>query len=434
MTATGRFIYRVLWWLILLNAVYPLPLLAADKEIDSTHFGLVISQIEIVGNEKTQRKWVLKWADIQPGQTLDRQQLERARQEILDTTLFKQVTLATELREDGSLWLTITLEEKYYTLLLPRLSRNADGDVKTGIQLRLDNLQGADRSLRMLFQHEDSSNGDDTESVRFQYDWPLYNEPYELRLQVGKSIENTVVSDFQNIVYTDFFLISAKRDWNLGAFDIPWELEAALVYENRSLDRPFPPSLQQGEAGKYNRIRLGLIYDDIHWERYRRFGRYYAVAVEHGFKEIGSDYDSTISRFELLGFRPLNRHDNLNYRVVFDVANNSPFNTPRFDIGGSSDLRGLDDFDGEGDARFFTNIEYIRGLRNYPLLRYGLFVDAGNIYDDFDDVDLTDLQYTVGASIRWKLESFVETDLFIDYGYDVERSNGKIYGGTSLLF
>jgi len=408
--------------------------LAAEIDIDSTHFGLTITQIEIVGNEKTQRKWVLKWANIQPGQPLGREELERARQEILDTTLFKQVVFTTELREDGSLLLTITLVEKYYTLLLPRLSRNADGDIKTGIQLRFDNMQGADRSLRFLLQHEEESNGDDTESVLFQYDWPLYNHPYELRWQAGSAIENTVVDGFENIVYTDLYLISAKRDWKLGAFDIPWELEASLVYEDRTLDRPFPPSLQQGEAGKYNRLRLRLIYDDVHWERYRRFGSLYSVAVEQGFEGLGSDYDSTISRFELLGFRPLNLHDNINYRILIDVANNSPFNIPRYGIGGSSTLRGLEGFGGAGDTRILSNLEYIRGLRSYPLLRYGLFVDVGNVYEDLDDVDLTDLQYTIGASIRWKLESFVETDLFIDYGYDVEGGSGKFYGGTSLLF
>lgn len=427
--------HRVSLWVILLYALCPRPLLAAELEIDRAHIGLEIAEIKIEGNEKTQEKWVLKWANIHPGQRLSLQMMENALRELRDTTLFKQIDFATAIRADGDLLLTITLQEKYYTLLLPRLSRNSDGNIKAGIQLRLDNLQGADRSLRVVVQHEDVSGSDDnTMQAGFRYDWPLFDQPYDLSWQGATSEENLEVDGFQNIVYTDFFLFSATRDWRIEGFKIPWELGAALVFENRDLDRPYPDFIQEGEAGKYNRIRLSIIYDDVHWERYRRYGSFYAATIEQGTELLGSDYDSTISRLETLGFRLLNQYDNLNYRVAFDVANNSPFDVPRFGIGGSSSIRGLEDFDGEGDARFLTNIEYVHGLRSYPLLRFSAFVDLGNVYEDIESFDLTDLQYTVGVGMRWKIESFVDTDLIIDYGYDVENSEGRFYGGTSLLF
>ena len=136
----------------------------------------------------------------------------------------------------------------------------------------------------------------------------------------------------------------------------------------------------------------------------------------------------------MIGYRPLNSYDNINYRAVLDLADDSPFGIPRFEIGGASSLRGLEDFDVKGNARIFSNLEYIRGLRKYPAIRFSLFLDVGNVYDDLGAVDLTNLLYTVGVGMRWKLESFVETDLFIDYGYDVERGTGRLYGGTSLPF
>lgn len=35
---------------------------------------------------------------------------------------------------------------------------------------------------------------------------------------------------------------------------------------------------------------------------------------------------------------------------------------------------------------------------------------------------------------RWEIEAFVKTDLFLDYGYDFEENDGKLYGGISLPF
>jgi hypothetical protein len=40
----------------------------------------------------------------------------------------------------------------------------------------------------------------------------------------------------------------------------------------------------------------------------------------------------------------------------------------------------------------------------------------------------------VGTGFRWKIESFVKTDLYLDYGYDPEEQEGRFYGGTSLNF
>ena len=97
-------------------------------------------------------------------------------------------------------------------------------------------------------------------------------------------------------------------------------------------------------------------------------------------------------------------------------------------------MRGLEDFDERGDALVFGNLEYIFAYRRYPGVRHTLFLDFGNVYDDFNEIDPGDLHYTIGTGFRWKIESFVRTDLFFDYGYDLEEEAGKLYGGTSLNF
>ena len=120
--------------------------------------------------------------------------------------------------------------------------------------------------------------------------------------------------------------------------------------------------------------------------------------------------------------------------MVFNVSHDSPFDNLRYGLGGASTVRGLENFDGSGDARIFANFEYVVAYRSKPNLRHTLFVDIGNVWRDLDSIDLRDWEYTLGTGFRWKIEAFVKTDLFLDYGYDFENDEGKLYGGTSLNF
>ncbi|MCP4469823.1 MAG: hypothetical protein GY815_03910 [Gammaproteobacteria bacterium] len=111
-----------------------------------------------------------------------------------------------------------------------------------------------------------------------------------------------------------------------------------------------------------------------------------------------------------------------------------PIDYLNYGIGDSSNMRGLEGVDERGDARWFSNLEYVFSYRKKPAIAHTLFVDIGNVYDNLNDVDFTDLRYTMGTGFRWKIESFVKTDLFLNYGYSPEEREGKLYGGTSLNF
>ena len=78
--------------------------------------------------------------------------------------------------------------------------------------------------------------------------------------------------------------------------------------------------------------------------------------------------------------------------------------------------------------------EWVVAYRSKPGIAHTLFVDIGNVYDRLEDIEFGDFHYTFGTGFRWKVESFVKTDLFLDYGYDPDAGEGKFYGGTSLNF
>lgn len=432
MTPTGLTSAAVLLFVIFV--LIPHRVEASPPGIDPALVGQPVDQILVSGNERTQERYILKWMAIRPGQPLTMQALTEADQALRDTDLFREIRFEAERFEDGVLTLRVILEERRFSLLLPRISRNAEGDVSAGFRLRMYNLQGADRSLDILIEQEEENSGDDSEQFRLRYNLPLYAKPYELRWQLGHRIKNTGIDDFDNIETSSLLSMSVQRDWYIDGLKKPLALAASVTFEEIGLDRPYPDSLDAIAAGRYNRLGLELVFDDVHLERYRRYGRYHAVAVERGFDWLGSDYASDAVTLTTISFRRVNRYDSFHYRAVFSVSNESPFDYTRYGLGGASSIRGLEEFDRRGDARFFANLEYLMAYERYPALRHNFFIDFGNVYDDLEAVDLSHLQYTIGTGIRWKIQSFVQTDLFLDYGYDVERENGKLYGGTSLIF
>ncbi len=431
--------FEFLWRLVMrLALIGPSSIaLAQDPpldDIDPATLGTPIDRFIITGNDRTQERFLRKWTGLEPGRILTSEALEVAEQELLDRGLFREIRFSSERVEPGTTELRLALRERRYTLLLPRASRNNSGDVKAGFRLRMNNLQGADRTLEALLQREEQADGDDADEFSIEYKMELFDRPYDLELEFERVEENTEIDDFANIHFTDEISIGIARDWHISGWRTPLTVTTAVTFEDFDVDRPYPPTVDGVEPGRFNRLAIGFRLDRVHRDRYRRFGSLYSLTLERGFDWLGSDFTSNLVTFEVRGFRPLNAYDNIDYRLIFAASNDSPFDTLRFGLGGASTLRGLEDFDNRGDARIFTNVEYVFAYRNRPRLRHTLFIDIGNVWDDLESIKLSDWEYTVGTGFRWKIDAFVKTDLFLDYGYDVENSEGKLYGGTSLNF
>ena len=396
-------------------------------------FGNPIAEIRVQGNRKTRTDIVIKWSNLKTGQILSQDILNLARQNILDIELFKQVAVAAE-SEDGRVIVNIILEEKYFTLLLPSLRRNTDGDVKVGLRLKVHNLNGANQTLSAVVQKADLSTGETSKRYRINYELPQYSKPYEYHFSVGQSTTNTEDAGFFNVVYEDFFSVSIERDWYTSFTSHPLTLTTAAIYQDINLREPYPPALNELEAGRFNRLGLQLEYDAVHHEKYRRYGRYYSLTYQQGLESLGSDYRSNITELDARHYYRINTLDNFNSRVFAGYAHDAPFDQPYYEIGSADTLRGLEKESFSGDVLIFTNLEYIIGFSKYPSFRTSLFVDIGNVYDNLDGVDLSSLRTSVGLGVRWRIVSFVKTDLFIDLAYDTKTGESKAYGGTSFNF
>ncbi|MCP4186270.1 MAG: BamA/TamA family outer membrane protein [Gammaproteobacteria bacterium] len=406
--------------------------------INSSHanphfYDLPISQIQITGNETTQDRFILRWANLQPGDLLTRDSLRIARQNILDTSLFKQVNIKTT-HGDDQVVVYIDLEEKYYTLLLPRLGRNSNGDVKSGLKLRMHNIAGANQTLNMLTEQTDHSDGNESQRYHIDYNLPQFSKPYYYQWHIGQSTINTYQDNFDNIENSQYISFSVARDMHTPLFKQPVTLNVWLNFEEVSLDQPYPEEFNEIEAGRFNRLGFAFKYDNIHQQRYRRYGRYYSLSYQQGLTQLESDFTSRIVEFESHILRPLNTRDNLNYRMFIGISDDSPFNSNYYHLGGADNVRGLERDIYSGNAIVFGNFEYVTGYAEYPSFRTSLFFDVGNVFDDASSIDIGDLYTAVGFGMRWKLTSFIKTDLIIDVAYDPDSGETRGYGGTHLNF
>ena len=395
--------------------------------------GLPIAQIDVQGNKKTQSRFVLKWAKLSVGDLLDQQKIDQARQNLLDTGLFKQVTLQTAL-DNSRLNLIIKVEEKIYTLLLPRVSRNGNGDLKLGANLKLHNIYGANQSLNLLVEKRKFNNGDDGRRYRISYDLPQFDRPYRYHMGVSDSVTNTENNGFRNIEYENYASFSVTRDWHLSQLTAPLSITSSLIYQSLQLQTPYPGGLQKPSTGKYSRFGLKVELNSVHNHQYRRTGYFHSIELQQGLSLLESDYLSRTIKIESRFYRPLNQHNNLNSRLIFGLSKNSPFRVPYYELGGSDTLRGLEQESVLGDVLLLGNFEYVKGFEDYPSFHVTSFIDIGNVYSELNEVDLSDLLTSIGFGGRWKALSFVETDLFIEYAYNFDTDNSKLYAGTSLNF
>ncbi|MGB6376002.1 MAG: BamA/TamA family outer membrane protein, partial [Syntrophobacteria bacterium] len=105
----------------------------------------------------------------------------------------------------------------------------------------------------------------------------------------------------------------------------------------------------------------------------------------------------------------------------------------RFYLGGinsirsfdSGDVSPLDPLTGDrigGNKMVLFNAEFLFPLVEQQGIRGVLFFDAGNSYDDSDNIDLGDLKYAVGYGIRWYSPM---GPLRLEWGYNPDPDKGE---------
>ena len=394
-----------------------------------------LDQILFKGASVTRESSLLAWSGLTKGQAIDLDTALQVRQKLLDKGLFRRVDVDIVDPCSDTAQLIVEVEEKHYHIVYPRLNRSGDGDVSRGVKYRASNLFGTDQTLSITVANKDYADGKSSESIRFDYDLPMVSTPYQLRWAAYDAINRLPDTTIPVEEQESAFSFSVGRDWNLPRLTMPVTVLARISTQHKKLS---PADHQQPSVetrpGDYHTLGVTLEYDNIHNEYYRRFGSFYAISIDKGLKDLGSDFDAARIKLEARLFKRLNALDNFNARFIIATSSSSIFNEPTYEVGGAETIRGIAAETLRGNALWLANLEYVLGFARWPSLRTALFSDIGNLFREAEDIDRHQWQMTLGAGLRWKLTSFVDTDLVVDYAYDPDSGYSKVYAGTSLAF
>lgn len=393
-----------------------------------------ITDIRFSGNDTTRAEIMLQEMVVRAGDPVDASAIERSRQAIMDLGLFERVE--TELRPaeggEGQI-LEITVVEKLYYLPVPRVNRNADGDISYGLQLRADNMFGLNQALRFTYEETKpaSGNSNDGQELRLEYDYPrMAGTPYGLSIGGSQVHETRDVPDMAGQHYdVDLrtFGFSVTRFLEQYGPSRGWRLSSGMVL--RSTDYTYEP----GATPLYpNSDQFALTaaarYADVRNYLYSRAGVAYGYSLEVGVPFNYQQHQFYLRQYNLITERP---HYSLDYQVQFGFSQGT---TAAHSLGGSGTLRGYPRGTITGDVFFLANVEYLQPLFGYKALRGVVFLDVGNAYPKLSAVDITDLKASIGVGLRYVLKSFVNVQLRLDYGYGLNVGNGKTYAGTKDTF
>lgn len=420
--------------------------------------GKAVVEIVIKGNETTQNEIILQEMTLGIGDLPLPMAMEVSRQAIQDLGLFKSVKLYTEQVPKGRR-LIIEVKEKLYLLPVPRLKRNADGDVKYGAQLRWNNVSGLNQTLKVTA--EKTEYGDDAlqdkETFRIDYLYPRFNQSvydvdfkYEYDQTQAEHLSDSIVTT--DPVYSfygkDIFSASMKfaRWWTKSGLTkglrvgggLSWDkikYEYISGYEYGSGD---PADIIEVpgvfEDRKLVSVLASIGYHDVHEKRFSRYGKEYGYSMSYAWEALGSDYDAAISELFYRQYKPVSNTPHRNVNTQFRIGfSNAPGNTA-FDLGDSSRLRGYERGQITGNIYLLLNLQYLAPWPGYESFRYVVFADVGNAYKKADHINLYDLESSVGIGFRWKLRSFVKTYLRLDWAYGLGSDESKVYGSTSAMF
>ncbi len=401
---------------------------------------ITISEIRFVGNKVTRERILRQELIINPGDTITPSQLEQSRQSILDLGLFK--TVLVNISETGAVVFTVV--EKSYLLLLPRFSHDSDRNrITPGVKLTVNNIAGLNQRLNLTYTQDDAEDAEDGKqdelSVGFFYPkvaGTLYN------LNTSVNIRHAPLQSFQaGVPVADY----KKDEFSISLLISRWLQKTApssgwlagLGMRIAIRDYHYVSGLDNAFTDDRAISMLGQIsYTDIHDHIYSRSGVQYGYQLEQGLELLGSDYQFNRHLLYYRHFLRLKReHQNLNIqaRLGFSDGPSSNLGEDAYAIEGYGDLRAYNR-EVSGDAFALLNLEYLRPILGRKHIRSLLFVDVGNAYASNSEIDFTDLKWAGGFGVRWKIRRFVDLDLSLEYAYDFDNQNDKVYFKTSGAF
>lgn len=398
-----------------------------------------LAEIRFVGNEVTRPEILLQELSIHVGDVIDLARVEESRQAIMDLGLFKRVDAQVLPGEAGPI-LQFTVSEKHYVLPVPRLNRNADGDISYGVQLRLDNIGGLNQRLRATLEQETVADSDeDRQELRAEYHYArMAGTPYSLDVDAANLRQELVVETdgvetarYRYDARSAGFLVS--RFLNVEGPSRGWRVGGGLIFNHNVYEH------LEGAPGLYENdnstsIRGTASYTDVRDLLYSRAGVSYGYDLLMQIPGSWELHDPALHRFHYRRYMPIADRPHHNFNMQLQLGFSHEYDGDPYVLGSGTTLRGYPRNSVTGRSFALANFEYLAPLPHTRSLRGAVFLDVGNAYPTSWGVDLTRLKASIGLGLRWRLKSFVDVSLNVDFAYAINEAESKTYASSKDAF
>lgn len=416
------------------NAATASPAGTLPAETEVIHIGAV----EYIGNKVTRKRLLDQQLYFSAPAEVSGAQLSESLQAIRDLGLFESVV--PELVPAGDTYtLKITIDEKFYIIPLPRLGLNSDGETSYGASVEWDNLAGLNQRIKFVWERKQLQNEDlgERQVLRLQYDYPrvagsLWNAGFFTR---SSEVPVDEAPEDGGRQYNE---ISQRHGLRLGrqlseqGQTHGWFVDGELFYLLE--DRTPNDSVPELQGGSTWALGFAANFRDTRLLTYTDEGVQYGLSVELSIPVGNPDYSYNLIgldwRLVTPGFNPSNHHSMI-YRAGLGIYNGG---IPEQQVFGnnSNTLRGLSKGELEGNAQLYGSLEYLLPINSaWPTWRYGVFVDAAVFADDYTQICLCDISYSVGIALAWRPRKLVKVELRGEYGYNLDSKTSRPGGGLT---
>jgi outer membrane protein assembly factor BamA len=403
----------------------------------------LVGEIIIEGNQKTRSGIIRQELLFSPGDRVDDPLLEQSRQAVMDLGLFRRVEIRRETEGEVTRLIVTVKEKKHDWYILPRIERNADGDITLGINWRANNLRGLNQSSKLTL-------------VNKEYHQATKNREYRLDGRYSNPrILNTRYSGYAYFKVAQSGL-DEERDGLEGSYDREESVLGVGVGKWLSSSRSssglhaslgleyqrFKHEHLNGEPGLFDDVtELSLIgsvsYRRVHDLLYSRKGYVLGMSLRQANEAIGADrpYFHKYAFYRHYWPLPWRAHTNFNVQLQAASGDHSLFGEPIYELSGSRTLRGYKRETLEGDAYFLVNTQFLTPIFGKNSLRAGVLFDFGNVYQSFSQIKDLEFESSVGVSLRWKLKQWVNTDIRLDIAQGLgDQGEARVYVSGDVFF
>ncbi len=191
-----------------------------------------------------------------------------------------------------------------------------------------------------------------------------------------------------------------------------------------------PSNLRSFNGSLASGLGLALVYDTRDHTTNAHKGWYMEASGFNYSQVLGSEYNFTSLLIDIRKYIPLGAKSTLAVALVnnFNIGD-VPFKQLAF-LGGTRNMRGYY----EGRFRDKNNIILQMEYRQTVYKRWGfvIFGTLGNVYSNVYNLTHSDLKYTVGAGLRFKINRKENTNLRLDEGLGA-KTHG-VYGNFGEAF